>query len=89
MLGWDRYRFSKCARTHYAKLVFLHPVGSQGHAVNSGASGTQNVDALFFMFERDWCSFHKKRVGTCYTKLLVLHLVGSAGNIVHFGASGQ
>jgi hypothetical protein len=32
MLEWDRYGFGKkCAGTHYAKLVFLHLVGSMGH----------------------------------------------------------
>jgi hypothetical protein len=39
MLGWDRFRFyKKRARTHYAKLVFFHLVGSAGHVVDSGAS---------------------------------------------------
>jgi hypothetical protein len=32
MLEWDRYGFGKkYAGTHYAKLVFLHLVGSMGH----------------------------------------------------------
>jgi hypothetical protein len=29
----------KRARTRYVKLVFLHPVGTMGHVVRSGASG--------------------------------------------------
>jgi hypothetical protein len=46
MLGWDRYGFDKkCARTHYAKLLFLHQVGSMGHVVHSGASRVRNGDA--------------------------------------------
>jgi hypothetical protein len=50
MCGWYWYGFHiKHARTHYALLVFLHPVGSTGHVVHSGASGLQNIDAIFFM----------------------------------------
>jgi hypothetical protein len=33
--------------TYYAELVFLHPVGSAGHVVHSGASGPRNIEALF------------------------------------------
>jgi hypothetical protein len=40
MLRWDRFRFDKkCARTRYAELVFLHPVGFAGYVVHSDASG--------------------------------------------------
>jgi hypothetical protein len=40
MLGWDWYGFDKkCVTTHYAELVLLHPVGSAGHVVHSGAFG--------------------------------------------------
>jgi hypothetical protein len=31
------------------KLCFLHPIGSVGHVVHFGASGAQNIDAVFFM----------------------------------------
>jgi hypothetical protein len=27
----------------------FHPVGATGHVVHPGASGTRNVDAIFFM----------------------------------------
>jgi hypothetical protein len=41
MLGWDRNGFhKKHAMTHYVTLVFLHPVGSVGHVVDSDASRT-------------------------------------------------
>jgi hypothetical protein len=40
MVEWDRYRFNKKrVGTRYAELVFLHPVGSVGHVVHTGASG--------------------------------------------------
>jgi hypothetical protein len=40
MLGWAQYGFhKKCAGTHYAKLVFLHLVGSVGYVLHSDASG--------------------------------------------------
>jgi hypothetical protein len=37
------------AGTHYAKLVFLHLVGSAGHVMHSGASRVRKVDVVFFM----------------------------------------
>jgi hypothetical protein len=40
MLGWAWCGFHiKHVESHYADLVFLHPVGSVGHVVRSGASG--------------------------------------------------
>jgi hypothetical protein len=51
--------------------------------VHSGASGTQNVIALFFMVGWDRFRFDKKRPRTRYAELVFLHLVGSAGYVVH------
>jgi hypothetical protein len=44
--------------------------------VPSVASGTQNVDALFFMLGWDQYGFNKKRDGTRYAKLVFLHRYG-------------
>jgi hypothetical protein len=44
----------------YAKLVFLHPVGSVGHVVHSGVYRARNVEALFFLLRWDQNGFHKK-----------------------------
>jgi hypothetical protein len=68
--------------------VFLHPVGSTGPVVHSGASVAQNVDTLFFMLGWDWYGFLKNHDRTRYIKLLFFHLVGSVGHVVHSGASG-
>jgi hypothetical protein len=39
MLEWDWYGFDKKrTEARYAELWFLHPVGSAGHIVHSGAS---------------------------------------------------
>jgi hypothetical protein len=69
----------KCARIRYDELVFLHPTGSAGLVLHSGAFGPQNVDALFFMLEWNRYGFHKKRVERRYIKLVFLNLVRSTG----------
>jgi hypothetical protein len=83
MLGWDRYRFCKNhARTRYAELVFLHPVGCASHVEHCGATGPQNINALFSMHGSDRYGFHKKHARTRYVKLVFLLPVGSAGHVV-------
>jgi hypothetical protein len=60
MVEWDRYGFQKkSVGTRYAKLVFLHLVGSMVHVGHVGAAGPQNIDALFFMLGWDRYGFHK------------------------------
>jgi hypothetical protein len=50
MFAWPRCDFhKKRARTRYAELVLLHPVGSVGHVVHSCASEERNINALFFL----------------------------------------
>jgi hypothetical protein len=89
MVGVGPYRFDKKRPgTRYAKLVFLHPVGSVGHVVYSIASGAQNVVALFFMLRWAQGGFYQKHIRTRYAELLFLHPVGSLGHVVHYAASG-
>jgi hypothetical protein len=68
--------------------MFLHPEGSVGHVLHFGASGPQNIDALFFMLGWAWCGFHEKHGGTSYVELVFLHPVGFAVHVENFGASG-
>jgi hypothetical protein len=68
-------------------LCFVHPEGSMGHIVHSGASEKRNVDTQFFMLGCDRYVFHKICDGTRYVELLFLHPVESARHVVHSGAS--
>jgi hypothetical protein len=71
MLRWDGYGFDKkVPRDVMLKHVFLHPVGSAGHVMYSGASRERNIDTLFFMLRWAWCGFHKKCTRTCYGTLM-------------------
>jgi hypothetical protein len=88
MLEWARcYFHKKRTGTHYAKLMFLHLVGSTGHVVHSCAPEAQNVITLFFMLRWDWYGFEKKYAGTCYVELAFFNLVKYVRHVVHFGAS--
>jgi hypothetical protein len=87
MLWWAWCCFhKKRVGTHYAKLFFLHPVGSAGHVVRSDASGARDVDKLLFILRRDQYRFHKKHAGTRYAELVFLHPVGSVGHVGHSDA---
>jgi hypothetical protein len=59
-----------------------------GHLVHFGVSGTQNVDALFFMLRWARYGFDEKPIGTRYAKFVYLHPLGSAGHVVYSGVSG-
>jgi hypothetical protein len=72
----------KVHRDNVCQTCFLHPEVSVGHVVHSGASGTQNIEAQFFMLRWDWCSFHKKRIRTSYVKLVFLHPGGYVAHVV-------
>jgi hypothetical protein len=89
MLGWDRYGFDKKrAGTHYAELVFLHPVGFVGHVILSYASWAGNMKELYFTHGWERYGFDKNRTGTHYAELVFVHPVGYGGHVVHFDASG-
>jgi hypothetical protein len=60
----------KCDRTRYVELVFLCLVGSTGHVVRTGAFGTRNVDAQFFMIWWARCGSHKKHARTRHTEVV-------------------
>jgi hypothetical protein len=62
-------------------------VGSTGHEVHSGASGLQNVIALFFMLGLDGCGLNKKHQNTLH-QTCVFASYGSAGHEVHSSAAG-
>jgi hypothetical protein len=76
----------KHARIRYAKLVFLHAVGSAGHVVLPMLPRCETL-MHYFHARVAWCGFHKKRAGTRYIEVVFLHPVGSVGHVVHSGAS--
>jgi hypothetical protein len=67
----------------------LHLVAFVDHVVHYGASGAQNVYALFFLLGWDQYRFKNKRVETRYAKIVFLHPVGYVGHVVYFSASGR
>jgi hypothetical protein len=69
-------------------LCFLHPVGSAGPILHSGASEERNFDTLFFMLGWDQYIFDNKCARTHYAKFVILHPVGSVEHVVHSGVSG-
>jgi hypothetical protein len=88
MLGWDPFGFyKKRTRTHYAKLVFSHPVGLVGHVIQSDASAGVKRRCTIFMLGWDWFRFHKMRDGTHYNELVFVDPLGSMGHVVLSGAS--
>jgi hypothetical protein len=56
------------------------------HVVCSGASGDQNVNALFFMLVWVSCRSHKNGIRTCYGELVFLHPDRSMDHVVRLGA---
>jgi hypothetical protein len=71
----------------YTELLFLHPVGSAGHVVQSGGVWGANRRRTIFHAEWDRYGFDKKQFRRRYAKLVFLHPVGSAGHVVHSDAS--
>jgi hypothetical protein len=48
MLRWAQCSFhKKLVGTCYTELVFLHPVGSEGHVVHSGTPGHKHRCTIF------------------------------------------
>jgi hypothetical protein len=62
-------------RTHYAELVFLHPLRFGGHIVLSGAAGVRKVNPLFFILGWAQCQSQKTHAEICYAELMFLHSV--------------
>jgi hypothetical protein len=87
MLGSDRYGFDKKhTELHYAKHVFLHPVGSVGHIVRCGVSGHETSMHYFSCSGGPGIDSLKSALEHI-TPLEFLHPLGSSGHVVHSLAS--
>jgi hypothetical protein len=90
MLGLDWYGSDKKSDgTRYAKLVFLHPIGSAGHVVHSDAPEARNGDALFFMLGWDRYRFNKKTHRDMLRRTYVFTSGGIWSHIVHLVHPGH
>jgi hypothetical protein len=88
-LRWDGYELhKKSAGTRYAKLVFLHLVGSVSHVVHSVHPSHEMSMHYFSCLGGTGLDSRKNCNGTYYAEVVFLHLVGSAGHVVYCGASG-
>jgi hypothetical protein len=88
VLGSDWYGFDKkLIGSRYAKLVFLHPVGSVGHVVHSSSASGHETSTHYFSYS-GWTGKDSTKSAPEHVlpNLFFLHLVGSARHVVHSGA---
>jgi hypothetical protein len=77
ILRWDRYGFhKKLIATHYAELVFLHPVGSVGHVVHPVRPGRETSIYYFSYSDGTSTDSTKSTSGHIMSNLCFLHPVG-------------
>jgi hypothetical protein len=89
MAEWDCYGYEKKrAGTHYAELVFLHPVGSAGHVVHFGVFEARNVDPLFSRSGAPSAISIKGALGHITLNLCFCIWWDIRGHVVHCGAFG-
>jgi hypothetical protein len=89
MAEWDCYGYEKKRTgTHYAELVFLHPVGSAIHMVHFVVFGARNVDPLFSHSGGPSAVSIKGGLGHIMPNLCFCIWWDIRGHVVHCGASG-